>query len=514
MEWLTLLDGAPLVARANTLTGRRWPRLAGSDLIGPILDGAAQEGLTVGFLGGAATTHIRLREVLASTRPGLRVAGWWAPERAELADPGASLRIAAEIRRAGIDILIIGLGKPRQELWIAEYGDATGAQVLLAFGAVVDFLAGRVRRAPAWASEHGLEWAWRLALEPRRLARRYLVQGPPAYLDLRRYSTPAVSSGPVLAVPLPPPSAGAGRFTPATAWADVAAIVVTHNNADDVDPLLASLREQTAHCRVRVVVADNDSADATVDRLRRHEDVHVLRTGGNLGYAAGVNRAIAAAGDVGAYLILNPDLTIERGALPHMLDRLSMRGAVDVQQLGDDGTVYPSLRREPTPVRVLFDAVSTQRLRTRTPLPSEDLLDPEAYANAHPVEWATGAALLVRADVARDVGEWDERYFLYSEETDYCRRLRQAGAAIWYEPRAIMTHRQGGSGTSPDLTALMAINRVRYTGVYHGSTAAAAVRMASVLRAALRANDAGQRRALRALVAPRTVRLPGPRGAS
>lgn len=189
IEWLTLLDGAPLVAQAQRLTGRRWPRLAGSDLIGPILDSAMESGAVVGFLGGKPQTQKLLKMVLPTKWPNLRVAGWWAPDRPELTDERASREIAAKIAAANVDLLIVGLGKPLQELWIAEYGALTGAKTLLAFGAVVDFLAGRVARAPAWISRRGMEWAWRLFLEPRRLARRYLVDGPPAYLRVRRQSS-------------------------------------------------------------------------------------------------------------------------------------------------------------------------------------------------------------------------------------------------------------------------------------------------------------------------------------
>jgi exopolysaccharide biosynthesis WecB/TagA/CpsF family protein len=186
VRWLTLLDGAPLVSRASQLTGRRWPRLAGSDLIEPVLDGAEANGMSVGFLGGSSPTHAALAPVISKRWPNLRVAGYWAPERAELTDPNAANALTQEIARAEATILVVCLGKPRQEEWIAEHGYASGAQVCLAFGAVVDFLAGRIVRAPAWIADHGLEWAWRLLHEPRRLARRYLVQAPRAYLTLQQ----------------------------------------------------------------------------------------------------------------------------------------------------------------------------------------------------------------------------------------------------------------------------------------------------------------------------------------
>lgn len=184
VEWLNLIDGAPIAVRARQIVGEDCPRLAGSDLISPLLDRAEQAGASVGFLGGSLETQAQLRDYLRVARPTLQISGFWSPARNELSDPDACGRISQEISDAKTDILIVGLGKPRQELWIAEYGPATHAQVLLAFGAVVDFLAGRVRRAPRWVSGAGLEWAWRLILEPRRLARRYLVEGPSALLRI------------------------------------------------------------------------------------------------------------------------------------------------------------------------------------------------------------------------------------------------------------------------------------------------------------------------------------------
>src|SRR4051812_14350855 len=86
VDWLNLIDGAPIAKQAHRLTGRAWPRLAGSDLAGPILDVAEHTGLTVGFLGGTTETHALLRERLDATRPDLQVSGYWAPSRDELSD--------------------------------------------------------------------------------------------------------------------------------------------------------------------------------------------------------------------------------------------------------------------------------------------------------------------------------------------------------------------------------------------------------------------------------------------
>jgi len=191
VRWLNLIDGAPIAQQARRVTGLAYPRLAGSDLITGILTDAAAAGLSVGVLGGSAEVTRGLRETLAARFPGARFAGHWTPSREALSDEARCASVASEIRAGGVDILLVCLGKPRQERWIAQNGPQTGASALLAFGAVVDFLAGRVSRAPRWVSRAGVEWMWRLMLEPRRLARRYLVQGPPAYLAVRRsHSSP------------------------------------------------------------------------------------------------------------------------------------------------------------------------------------------------------------------------------------------------------------------------------------------------------------------------------------
>ncbi|HEU4998141.1 MAG TPA: WecB/TagA/CpsF family glycosyltransferase [Lapillicoccus sp.] len=180
LHWLTLLDGAPLVSRVRRWSGEPYPRLAGADLLGPLLAEVAEAGSVVGFFGGQQEMHDVLRERLAADYPTLRVGGYWSPTRAELGDSDANATLIEQVRAARVDVLVVGLGKPRQELWIDAYAELTGARVLLAFGASADFLAGQVTRAPEWLRDHGLEWCYRLAHEPRRLGRRYLVQGPRA----------------------------------------------------------------------------------------------------------------------------------------------------------------------------------------------------------------------------------------------------------------------------------------------------------------------------------------------
>jgi len=540
LTWLTLLDGAPLRTKAGKMTGVSWPRLAGSDLIGPLLDEAERLSLRVGFLGGTEQNQDQLRLQLAISRPDLIVSGWWAPDRQALADSAASSRLAAEVEAARTDILVVGLGKPRQELWISQHGERTGARVLLAFGAVVDFLSGRLPRAPGIVANAGFEWAWRLGLEPRRLAKRYLVDGPEAYLRLQRssvihpnavldhgtpdnrralnFSTSDRSRHTSMAPPLNTSKANdemhyPGRFVPINVLADVTVVVVTFNNADDVDDLILDLRAESDAQSLKVIVADNCSSDNTLERLAAYPDVIVVRTGGNLGYAGGINAALHHGGPFSDVLVLNPDLRVMPGAIEKLRHRLISAGAAIVvpKLLDEDTTTYPSLRREPGVLRSLGDAAFGRRFPGRPTWLSEIDYAPESYDYAHQVDWATGAALLIDAKTAKAMGSWDERFFLYSEETDYCRRVRDGGGTIWFEPAAVMRHSRGGSGTSAELTALMAVNRVRYAEKHLEPWQAGAMRATVLLSEAARFWQPAHRNAVKHLLdANHWDKLPGP----
>jgi exopolysaccharide biosynthesis WecB/TagA/CpsF family protein len=179
-QWLVLLDGMPLVWASKRVTGRSWDKLAGSDLLPDLLTLAEERGARVGFLGGGDDLRTPLAHALRRSWPSLQVSGHWTPSREVVQDAVASDAVAREIRAADTDILVVGLGKPRQELWMARHAATTGAKVTGAFGASAEFIAGTQRRAPQALARFGAEWLYRLAHEPRRLARRYLAEGPVA----------------------------------------------------------------------------------------------------------------------------------------------------------------------------------------------------------------------------------------------------------------------------------------------------------------------------------------------
>lgn len=184
IEWLLLADGMPIAWRGKLLTARPWPRVTGADLLPSVLALAEANGHRVGFFGGSAQTHQLLAKHLRTRYPRLAVSGMWAPGSDDI--ESGSEALCSAIRTARTDLLVVSLGKPRQERWVDQHGHATGARVFLPSGGAIDFLAGMTSRAPGWMQRSGLEWLYRLTREPRRLARRYLLQGPIALLRAAR----------------------------------------------------------------------------------------------------------------------------------------------------------------------------------------------------------------------------------------------------------------------------------------------------------------------------------------
>lgn len=288
--------------------------------------------------------------------------------------------------------------------------------------------------------------------------------------------------------------------------AEVAVIVVTYRSAEDLPALIDSLRAEAEHTALRMIVADNRSDDGTLELARAHPDVMALDTGGNLGYAAGINRAMAHAGDAPAVLVLNPDSMVRPGCIRTLLRRLGRDVGVVVPAIRNkSGELAHSLRNEPGLLRALVDAVLGRHWKTRPEWLSEFIRDDRAYRTARRIDWATGAALLVARPTWDAVGQWDEQFFLYSEETDFFRRVRAAGFQIWYEPAAEVVHREGGSGSSPQLIALLLVNCVRYFRK-HRPRCAGLYRLLVVLREELRRSDRSHDVAREALRSSRRAR--------
>ena len=171
---LTLPDGAPVVAvMRRTPAGSTAERVRGPSLFEAVLDQGRSTQLRHFLLGGAPETATSLSATIAERYPGTVIDGSWAPPFAALDE--AMLREAVDrVTASNADVVWVGLGAPKQDLMAQEIALRTGVTAV-GVGAAFDFLAGTVREAPVWVQRSGLEWLFRLAAEPRRLWRRYLV---------------------------------------------------------------------------------------------------------------------------------------------------------------------------------------------------------------------------------------------------------------------------------------------------------------------------------------------------
>jgi len=171
---LVLADGAPLVLASRWL-GKPLPeRVAGSDLVPALFNStSANSPLRVFLLGGAPGVAERAAANIAKRWPAVTVVGTASPPKGFENDAAQNAAILAQIANECPDVVLVGLGAPKQELWVWRHRRAIAAPVVLCIGATIDFLAGERSRAPRWMRRAGLEWLYRIGTEPRRLGRRY-----------------------------------------------------------------------------------------------------------------------------------------------------------------------------------------------------------------------------------------------------------------------------------------------------------------------------------------------------
>lgn len=169
---LVLCDGTPLLWASRWLGNALPERVAGSDLAPELIRNAAAKGHRIFFLGAAPGVAAEAAMKLRQQHPALNIVGSYSPPFSRLLEMDHAA-IAQRVRAAQPDILLVSFGCPKQEKWIAMHHRALGVPVAIGVGATLDFLAGRVQRAPAWMRRTGTEWVYRLWQEPGRLYRRY-----------------------------------------------------------------------------------------------------------------------------------------------------------------------------------------------------------------------------------------------------------------------------------------------------------------------------------------------------
>ncbi len=206
--------------------------------------------------------------------------------------------------------------------------------------------------------------------------------------------------------------------------------------------------EQGAPLTSETIVVDNASTDDSPQMVRAEFPyVQLIASPQNLGYAEGNNVGLEMA--QGRYIfILNPDTVIKPGALAHMVDYMETHPAVGVlgpQLLWPDGTVQSSRRRFPTLGSLFWESTLLGQWRPNNRHIQRYHMADSPPDQPQPVEWLVGAALLIRAEAWQQVGPLEETFFMYFEETDWCRRCVEAGWQIYYLPSAQIIHYEGKS---------------------------------------------------------------------
>lgn len=172
---LCVADGVPILWAAKFLGHPLKEKVSGSDLVPRICELADQKGFKLFFLGGRPGAADAAKAQLLETLSNLKIVGTYAPPFGFENDQQELKNIFKMIKDARPDILCVGLGAPKQERWIKKYHEELGVPVSMGVGVTFEFIAGIVKRAPKWMQNVGLEWFWRLCMEPGRLWRRYLI---------------------------------------------------------------------------------------------------------------------------------------------------------------------------------------------------------------------------------------------------------------------------------------------------------------------------------------------------
>jgi N-acetylglucosaminyldiphosphoundecaprenol N-acetyl-beta-D-mannosaminyltransferase len=175
---LSLVDGVPVLWASRLLGEPLREKVSGSDLMWPLMRRAAEKGHRVYFLGGSAGVGELARQKLMAELPELQIVGIDPAFIDVDRDDAEQEQIVERVRAATPDLVLVALGAPKQEIWSHRHAARLAPAVLLGIGASLNFVAGTQSRSPRWMSRVGLEWMYRLAQEPRRLAGRYLLRDP------------------------------------------------------------------------------------------------------------------------------------------------------------------------------------------------------------------------------------------------------------------------------------------------------------------------------------------------
>lgn len=279
------------------------------------------------------------------------------------------------------------------------------------------------------------------------------------------------------------------------------AIIVVAMNMHWLRPCLRTLLEQIGDgITVDVVVVDNASPDDTAAVVTQEfPEVRAVRSA-NHGFGHANNRALMTC-DARYVLFLNPDTEILDGTFADLVRALDARpevGLVGVRQVDAEGRLDQTIRYFPHALRALGEALGADRYERRPRWLGERELDPAAYDRESACDWTSGSFMFTRREALDSAGFFDERFFMYSEETDLCRRIKDAGWHVRHLPNMTIRHYGAAPGPDPRIESLGAATRVDYARKHfspaHRALYAAAVGFRHLLRSLYTGGGAQGRR--------------------
>jgi N-acetylglucosaminyl-diphospho-decaprenol L-rhamnosyltransferase len=245
---------------------------------------------------------------------------------------------------------------------------------------------------------------------------------------------------------------------------DLAVVIVSYNDAHWLEPCLSSVLAHAGRAQLELIVVDNASTDGTRELVEdRFPEARVVSSP-NRGFAYGNNRGLEHT-SARYVLLLNPDTAILDGTFAELIDTLDATpevGLAGARQVDPDGALLPTIRRFPSAARALGEAFASERWPLHPSWAGERVLDADAYTRAHECDWTAGSFMLIRREALLSAGVLDERFFLYSEETDLCLRIKRAGWSIQHLPLMTIRHHAGKGGVRPALVAQDALSRKLY----------------------------------------------------
>jgi GT2 family glycosyltransferase len=244
---------------------------------------------------------------------------------------------------------------------------------------------------------------------------------------------------------------------------DVCAIIVSHNSREWLDAALTSLAAHTREVTLEVVVVDNGEDGAGEYAEARYPFVRSVRCE-NRGFGHANNRGLEVA-DSRFVLFLNPDTEFVAGevdALVAEMERMPDVGLAGVRQVRGDDSLAPSMRRFPSVGRALAEALPVEKVPLAGRLLGERDLDPARYGRITECDWTSGSFMFARAATLAQSGGFDERFFLFSEETDLCWRIKRRGWRVVHLPSVTIRHHEQEHWANPRLIAQSAYGRLQF----------------------------------------------------